>query len=536
MFTEEGFSPMPRRLGVPLIVVLLLGVLSLGRSPFGLLGPIAAAEGAPTRACQPGGCLDPGAAPNPPQGNLNDLLAFPALLDATVSPNCRLPDPSSIFHLPDGSYSTHCYSRCTLEFYAASNREKQLEGTPPLTFICPAPDLLCAEHICLPGEPIPGITESVDTSAPPQRTLADCPRSEANESSLTSSCAEEVLRQAAIETIQGDPSIPFGLGAALVAALTDPGGANADPLQGGALAQDPSALAGGTTGSGAQTAGAAESRTSSSGSSSTSLSNEAGSGDTGHHPLPPRIRIEGNQTFQDQVTHCFDLYYATPGPVGHLLSMLESRDPDKGAPFPAKLVFIRFTSGSPYAHDLSEAALDGYMRVSVDDPFAGIRAGVWSNGPGASAAININSSPLTFADSDLLTDEITARPLTPEERASALGQYPAGAGEQHDVLASGFCIWLIHELAHATDIVYGQDDPRPFVGDVPIPNPYYQPRPGDTPQNAPERFVIRDEKWASGFENAYRFYHPPYTIRTSYDGLLLPPDAADPVVLGLFSP
>ncbi len=163
---------MPRHILVCL-AALLLSVLPLGRPPAGFPQPIAAAAGAPTRACLRWPCFSMAASPSQPVASLTDLVSLPARFSGTVPPVCNDPSLYSIYHLPDGSYSPSCFDRCTLPFYAASNRQTQLTGTPPLHFICPAPSQLCAEHICTPGESIPGITDT--TSTPSSTTAANDP-------------------------------------------------------------------------------------------------------------------------------------------------------------------------------------------------------------------------------------------------------------------------------------------------------------------------------------------------------------------------
>jgi hypothetical protein len=112
------------------------------------------------------------------------------------------------------------------------------------------------------------------------------------------------------------------------------------------------------------------------------------------------------------------------------------------------------------------------------------------------------TSPQVFVNSDL--DPAALAPMD-ELLAVPVPNGPA-TWSSDDPLESGFCPVLLHELAHALNMMTGTEDLRSL---------------------APGR-PTEAEIEASTWENRYRMHHPPYTLRTTANGRPLPEDAIYP--------
>jgi hypothetical protein len=241
-------------------------------------------------------------------------------------------------------------------------------------------------------------------------------------------------------------------------------------------------------------------------------------------PLPPRgspirgVTVLGDPTFTTSVAHCFDLYLATPGELSGLTWSLQSALQTDGPNLRTITIAQSVLPGISSTHDQSAPTYNGFTRTDPANPNRSIA------GPGASARIDISSnySPAT-PNSILQTDEHYARPLTSDEIALAQEQYPNGVLETLDALATGFCIALIHEIGHAYDMLIGMDSTNPLGGGaIAIPNPLNPPSAGETPNSNPENYITADEERAVYWENAYRIFHQPYRLRTTYSTYPLP--------------
>lgn len=235
------------------------------------------------------------------------------------------------------------------------------------------------------------------------------------------------------------------------------------------------------------------------------------------------VIVLGDPTFTTSVAHCFDLYVATPGQLNLLMGSLQSALQAGGPTSQTITIAQSVLPGISSTHDQSAPAYDGFLRLDPSNPNRSMA------GPGASARIDISSnySPTT-PNSILQTDEQYARMLTPDEITRALRQYPDGVLETSDRLAAGFCIALIHEIGHAYDMLIGMDNTNPLGGGaIAIPNPINPPAPGETPNSNPEKYITAGEERAVYWENAYRIFHPPYTVRTTYSTYPLPSGATN---------
>jgi hypothetical protein len=257
-------------------------------------------------------------------------------------------------------------------------------------------------------------------------------------------------------------------------------------------------------------------------------------------PLPearPGIRVNGDPTFQAAVAHCFELYDATPGPLRRELMPLlrDALTPPTNGIATRTVTIEKWPRPASFTHDLSAPAFDGSTRINPANAAQSIA------GRGASALIGITTDYETANPRTVLKrDEAYFRHLTPEEVRTAQALYPAGAldSERSDPLMD-FCTGLIHELGHAYDILMGMEETSPLGGGAfDVPNPNDPPReiedpPGsgifrfETPDDpgAHYSFLYQSEVRAVYWENAFRIYHPPYAVRTTYDTYPLPASA-----------